>query len=163
MLKYSVAIKWSDEDNGFIATVPELPGLSAFGKTKGKALSELNIAAEAYLETLEEAGEKLPVPEKLSHYSGQFRLRMTKSLHAKLATAAENEGVSMNTYIVSLLSERQGEKEKVDFFRQLIEEVQKLQPVGQFEKTTMEYFQKSKPIIIFNSGSQSSFIGRGKN
>jgi len=33
-------------------------------------------------------------------------LRMPKSLHAELAEAAENDGVSLNTYIVTLLSKR---------------------------------------------------------
>lgn len=44
-----ISVKWSDEDNGFIATVPGLPGLSAFGETRDKAVDELLIAAEAYL------------------------------------------------------------------------------------------------------------------
>ncbi len=120
MFKYSVSIKWSDEDGGFIATVSELPGLSAFGKTQEEAISELKVAAEAYLETLEESGEPLPAPKKLVPYSGQIRLRMPKRLHAKLAAAAESEGVSLNTYIVSLLSERQGKKEATQHIRELI-------------------------------------------
>jgi predicted RNase H-like HicB family nuclease len=121
MFKYSLQIKWSDEDNGYIATAPELPGLSAFGKTQEEAVSELKIAAEAYLETLKESGQALPVPEKLSPYSGQIRLRMPKSLHAKLAAAAAVDDISLNTYIVSLLSARQGEREAVNLIRTIME------------------------------------------
>ncbi len=114
MLKYSISVKWSDEDKGFIATVPELEGLSAFGETQEEATHELLVAAEAFVETMEKAGDALPEPSKVGVYSGQTRLRMTKSLHARLAAEAEKEGVSLNTYIVSLLSGRQGVREAVN-------------------------------------------------
>ena len=108
MDKYSVCVKWSDEDEGFIATVPELEGLSAFGKTQGEALAELEMAADAYLESWRASGRPLPPPEKVSAYSGQLRLRMPKALHARMAHSARHQGVSLNTYLVSLLSEKQG-------------------------------------------------------
>jgi predicted HicB family RNase H-like nuclease len=106
MNKHAISIKWSDEDNGFIATIPGIKALSAFGVKREKALSELKIAAEAYFKALEEAGKPSPLPEKIVSYSGQLRLRMPKSLHAALSNGAEDEGISLNTYIVTLLSER---------------------------------------------------------
>ena len=110
MNKHAILIKWSDEDNGFIATIPRIKALSAFGAEREKALSELKIAAEAYFKALEEAGKPSPLPEKSVTYSGQLRLRMPKSLHATLSNGAEDEGISLNTYIVTLLSERHVEK-----------------------------------------------------
>lgn len=110
MNKHAVSIKWSDEDNGFIASIPGIKALSAFGTTQEEALSELNVAAEAYFEAIEEAGKPLPLPEKFVSHSGQLRLRMSKSLHAALSNGAEDEGISLNTYIVTLLSERHIEK-----------------------------------------------------
>ncbi len=106
MNKHAISIKWSDEDNGFIAAVPGIQGLSAFGKTREKALSELNVASEAYFKSLKKAGKQLPDEEKIIPYSGQIRLRMPKSLHADLSDRAKDEGVSLNTHIVTLLSER---------------------------------------------------------
>ncbi len=106
MNKHAISIKWSDEDNGFIATIPGIQGLSAFGETREKALSELNIASGVYFESLKKAGKQLPDEEKIISYSGQIRLRMPKSLHADLSDRAKDEGVSLNTYIVTLLSER---------------------------------------------------------
>jgi len=111
MNKYAISIKWSDEDNGFIATIPGIHALSAFGTTQEGALSELNIAAEAYFESLKKAGKRLPSEEKIIPFSGQIRLRMPRSLHAALSSGAENEGVSLNTYIVTLLSGRRVERE----------------------------------------------------
>ena len=104
MNKYAISIKWSDEDKGFIATIPGIQGLSAFGTTREEALSELKTASEAYFKSLKKAGKQLPDEEKIIPYSGQIRLRMPKGLHADLSNRAKDEGVSLNTYIITLLS-----------------------------------------------------------
>jgi predicted RNase H-like HicB family nuclease len=104
MERYPVSIKWSDEDMGFIATIPGIQGLSAFGESPDRALNELELAAQAFFQSLKKAGKPIPVLEKMIPFSGQLRLRMPKSLHAELSHAAENEGVSLNTYLVSLLA-----------------------------------------------------------
>ena len=106
MKQYAVSIRWSDEDRGFIASVAQLPGLTAFGETREQALSELETASEAYLESLTHSGRSIPEPEKMTYHSGQIRLRMPKMLHASLASGAKENNVSLNTYLVSLLSER---------------------------------------------------------
>lgn len=104
--KYSVVVQWSDEDEGFIATSPELEGLSAFGDTQNEAYKELMIAKDGYIEVFKEDGCHLPEPDVLDNYSGQTRLRMPKSLHADLSREARRQGVSLNSYLVYLLSER---------------------------------------------------------
>lgn len=99
-------IQWSDEDESFVATVPELPDLSAFGETPEEAAKEIREAKKLYLEVLAEDGEETPEPDILKPFSGQLRIRIPKSLHASLTNEAKKEGISLNTYIVSLLSER---------------------------------------------------------
>jgi predicted HicB family RNase H-like nuclease len=111
MPKYPISIKWSDEDNGYIATIPGIRGLSAFGRSQQEALSELNIAAKAYFQSLKKSSRPMPALEKTTSYSGQLRLRMPKSLHANLSQAADSEGVSLNTLIITLLSRRHAEQE----------------------------------------------------
>ena len=106
MSKHSALIQWSEEDKAYVAIVPELPGLSAFGSTPEEAAKELATARDAFLEVLVEDGEEIPEPEVLKPFSGQTRLRLPKSLHAALSNQARKEGVSLNTYIVQLLSER---------------------------------------------------------
>lgn len=49
-------------------------------------------------------GGQLPKPASLASYSGQFRLRVPRSLHASLAGAGEADGASLNTYVVSQLA-----------------------------------------------------------
>jgi antitoxin HicB len=100
---YSIRVEWSSEDEGFIATCPSFPGLSAFGETREEALEEAHIALELFIESYVEEGESLPDPQEIQRYSGQTRIRMPKSLHASLSKKAEREGVSLNTLMVSYL------------------------------------------------------------
>jgi predicted RNase H-like HicB family nuclease len=106
MNKYSVVLQWSDEDDGYIATVPEFPGVSAFGETSEEAVKEVEIALQLMVEVYNEDGCELPLPDRLHPFSGQTRLRMPKSLHAELSYEAKKEGVSLNSYITHLLAKR---------------------------------------------------------
>jgi predicted RNase H-like HicB family nuclease len=101
---YSVSIKWSDEDNEFVAVIPELPLISGLGSTREKAVKQCMEAAALALDVLKEEGRPLPQPRKIVPYSGQLRLRMPRYLHARLAELAEQEGMSLNSYIVYLLT-----------------------------------------------------------
>ena len=106
MYKYSINVVWSDEDECYIATIPEFTGLSAFGDTQEGAIQEALVALEGFIEVYKEDNVPLPIPKTHKPHSGQTRLRLPKSLHAILVEEAKNEGVSLNTYIIHLLSER---------------------------------------------------------
>lgn len=103
--RYSAGLAWSDEDGGYVATSVEFPGLSGVAADPLAALRELDEAIDMALDVLREAGETLPAPRRLSSYSGQFRLRVPRTLHQMLAGAADANGVSLNTLAVSLLSQ----------------------------------------------------------
>ena len=102
--EYGMRVFWSDEDNAYVAVCTELPKVSAFGSTPALAVAELQVAIAAALEVYGEEGWPLPEPRRQEAFSGQLRVRLPRSLHARLAEAAEAEGVSLNTHIVSLLS-----------------------------------------------------------
>ena len=106
MFKYSINLAWSEEDNCYVATVSEFPGLSAFGETPEEAVEEAKIAVDGFLKVYAEDGCAIPEPETVKPFSGQTRLRLPKSLHASLNQEAQKEGVSLNSYLVHLLSER---------------------------------------------------------
>lgn len=101
---YSFNVFWNEEDGGFIATCPEFPGLSAFGRSPEEAVQEAETVLEMYVEEYEKDGVPLPEPHTLDTHSGKLSLRMPKSLHATLARMADAEGVSLNTLIVTALS-----------------------------------------------------------
>jgi predicted HicB family RNase H-like nuclease len=101
-------VRWSEADGGFVAICPELGDLSAFGVSASDAVQELQIAIELVLETYDEEGKAPPGARPWHEYSGQFRLRVPRSLHAWLADEADREGVSLNTFVVARLSEARG-------------------------------------------------------
>lgn len=61
-MKYEVIIYWSDEDDAFVADVPELPGCMAHGPTQEDALRSMQAAMEHWLETAREFGHPIPEP-----------------------------------------------------------------------------------------------------
>jgi len=61
-VKYTIEIFYSEEDGGYIAVVPELPGCSAFGETPEEALKEVKIAIELWLEAAKKLGKDIPKP-----------------------------------------------------------------------------------------------------
>jgi len=105
--RYPTNVFWSDEDEGFIAVAPDLPGCSAFGESQHEALTELQSAIAAWIEAARAAGNPIPEPSQPAldnFYSGKILVRMPKSLHAQLAQGAKTEAASLNQYIVFLLT-----------------------------------------------------------
>lgn len=63
MIKYEVIIYWSDEDEAFIAEVPELPGCAADGATYQEALANVEVVVQEWIETAKELGRPIPAPK----------------------------------------------------------------------------------------------------
>ena len=63
MTKYEVILYWSDEDESFIAEVPELPGCAADGPTRQEALSNVEVVIAEWMETARELGRPVPEPK----------------------------------------------------------------------------------------------------
>ena len=62
-MKYEVIIYWSQEDEAFIAEVPELPGCAADGETYQEALQNVEIMMQEWIETTNELGRTIPQPK----------------------------------------------------------------------------------------------------
>jgi predicted RNase H-like HicB family nuclease len=63
MGKYEVIIYWSEEDQVFIAEVPELPGCVAHGSTQQEALVQAQEAIQLWIDTAREFGDPIPEPK----------------------------------------------------------------------------------------------------
>ena len=63
MHKYEIVISWSDEDEVFVAEVPELPGCAAHGDSPVAALSSCQQAIDLWLDTARELGRPIPEPK----------------------------------------------------------------------------------------------------
>jgi predicted RNase H-like HicB family nuclease len=62
-VRYEIIIYWSDDDNAFVAEVPELPGCMADGKTYEEALSNARQVVQEWIETAKELGRPVPQPK----------------------------------------------------------------------------------------------------
>lgn len=67
MSKYVIVIFYRDEDDGYSAVVPELPGCSAFGKTEEESLKGVKIAVELGLEAAQKEGRDISQPRGKEH------------------------------------------------------------------------------------------------
>jgi len=66
MDKYSMEIIWSDEDQAYIVTVPELPGCKTHGSTYEEAVQQGNDAIRSWIEASRAWGDPIPPPRKLT-------------------------------------------------------------------------------------------------
>jgi predicted RNase H-like HicB family nuclease len=62
MRDYHINIFYSEEDDGYIADIPDLEACSAFGETPAEALHEVEIAKAAWIEAAEAEGRPVPPP-----------------------------------------------------------------------------------------------------
>lgn len=63
MKDYHINIFYSEEDEGYIADIPDLKACSAFGETPAQALAEVLEAKESWLEAAKSNGKPIPPPE----------------------------------------------------------------------------------------------------
>lgn len=108
-LNYPIEIRHipDEEGGGVAATIPFL-GADAFvgdGENISEALKSLNRVKEKLFKYYLENNIKIPLPPKTEDYSGKFVVRVPKYLHQELAEKAKENGVSLNTFCVSLLSQ----------------------------------------------------------
>jgi predicted RNase H-like HicB family nuclease len=61
-IRYEVIIYWSDQDEAFIAEVPELPGCAADGETYQEALANVETIIQEWIETAQRLGRPIPQP-----------------------------------------------------------------------------------------------------
>lgn len=103
-LPYKLEIVPDPEEGGYVACYPELPGCITTGESLEAVLNNAEDAKKAWLEAAIADGTEIDEPASIDDYSGQFKLRIPKSLHKSLAEHSKKEGVSMNQYCVYLLS-----------------------------------------------------------
>ena len=63
VVKYEIIIYWSQDDEGFIAEVPELPGCAADGGTYQEALDKVQVVIQEWIDTARDLGREVPEPK----------------------------------------------------------------------------------------------------
>lgn len=103
-MPYRMEIVEDRDEGGFVISFPDLPGCITCGETIESAAANAMDAKRAWLEAAIDDGIAIDEPDSLENYSGQFKLRIPRSLHRSLAEHSKREGISMNQYCVYLLS-----------------------------------------------------------
>lgn len=103
-MNYRMEIIKDSEEGGVVVSYPELPGCITCGETIEIAIANARDAKKAWIEAALEDGIEIHEPDSLEEYSGQFKLRIPRSLHRSLAEHSKREGISMNQYCMYLLS-----------------------------------------------------------
>lgn len=103
---YSYRVEWSQEDEAFLVSLNDWPGLMGHGPDHHAALAAGLEMVEAAIETLRETGSEKDIPEPLTMrtFNGKVLVRMSPELHRTLALRAAREGKALNTLIVGQLS-----------------------------------------------------------
>ena len=115
-----------DPEGGYVAWIKELPGCLTYGETLEEVLKMLNEAKELYIETAIKRGKKLPEPLAERNFSGRLLLRLPPSLHKKLVELAQEEGISLNSFILKLISYAMGRYESEMEIKREIEEIKNI-------------------------------------
>ena len=63
MYKYEVIVYWSEEDQAYIAEVPELPGCMADGATYEEVTKNVQLTISEWIETARALGREIPIPK----------------------------------------------------------------------------------------------------
>lgn len=122
-MRYGVHVHRDENDEGFVAVCPAFPSLSAYGETREEAVHELQVVLEGAVATYQEEGWPLPDPDEpreRSLPSGEFRVRLPRTLHRRLAQRAEEEGVSQNALVVAYVADGLGREDMLRLVRQAL-------------------------------------------
>lgn len=103
-MPYRIELTPDIDEGGFIVSYPDLPGCLSMGESVEEAYRNALEAKYEWIKAAIEMGRNINEPASVEDYSGQFKLRMPKSLHKSLAEHSKQEGISMNQYCLYLLS-----------------------------------------------------------
>jgi antitoxin HicB len=88
----------------FFVRFPDLPGCFTEAASPREIAEMAEDARRLWIQVEYERGHEIPAPTHQAEYSGRFNVRLPRSLHRSLADGARREGVSLNQYVVALLS-----------------------------------------------------------
>ena len=103
----------TEDGGGYLIEYPDLPGCMSDGETIEEAIANGSDAINCWIEAARTIGRDIPKPGELEKQSGRWVQRVPKSIHLRLAKCAKEEGVSLNTLVVSLIAEGLGKKKLV--------------------------------------------------
>jgi predicted HicB family RNase H-like nuclease len=101
---YTYRVAWSAEDQEFVGTCAEFPGLSHLAASREDALRGIEALVRDVAAEMRMAGEDVPEPIAERAYSGEFVTRIPPQLHMRLAIEAAEAGISLNRLVAYKLT-----------------------------------------------------------
>jgi antitoxin HicB len=101
----------AEEGGGYQVEYPDIPLCQSDGETIEEAIANSRDALEGSMMCYLHDGKALPKPSSGQSYSGTFRVRMSKTMHAQIAARAKEEGVSLNLFVVEAAAAAAGRYE----------------------------------------------------
>lgn len=102
--KYTYRVIWSEEDHEYVGLCAELPSLSHLARSQAKALNGIVELVTDVLRDMARTKEPAPPPLSIQEFKGKIAVRVPPQLHRELATAAAEQGVSLNRLISQKLA-----------------------------------------------------------
>src|SRR5665213_1740813 len=96
-----------EEGGGYLVEYPEIPGCMSDGETIEEAVANGREALRDCVAVFGESGRKVPKP---GIEAAQWRQRLPRTLYSKLTVQAEHEGVSINSFVTSIIAEAIGSR-----------------------------------------------------
>jgi antitoxin HicB len=100
----------ADEGGGYLISYPDFSQCISDGETVAEAIANGREALAETIEALRAFGHPVPDPGSGGSASGKFVTRLPKSLHAALTVRARNEGVSLNSLVLSFIAQGIGQQ-----------------------------------------------------
>jgi len=96
------------DGGGYLIEFPDLPGCMSDGETIAEAIENGSDAVICWINAAKKTGRAIPQPGGLDKQSGKWVQRVPKSIHLRLVEKAEEEGVSLNTLVITIIAEALG-------------------------------------------------------
>src|SRR3990167_546414 len=93
-----------DDGGGYLIEFPDLPGCMSDGETMEEAIENGHDAVISWMHAAKEIKRPIPKPGELERQSGKWVQRVPKSMHLRLVEKAAEEGVSLNTLIITMIA-----------------------------------------------------------
>ena len=97
-----------EEGGGYLVEYPDIPGCMSDGETVEEAIANGREALRDCVAVLQESGRNAPKP---GIDAAQWRQRLPRTLYSKLTVQAENEGVSINSFVTAIIAEAIGARQ----------------------------------------------------
>lgn len=155
-----------EAEGGYSAEILEFPGCYSQGDTADDAIANLEAAALGWIEAAQAQGQGIPPPAVNQGFGGKVALRLPRGTHRAAARMAEQEGCSLNQFLVAAISEKIGAvNAHGEMFRRIEHTISQLENRLTLQKAENRV-ERAIDLVNIIGGGQSSlgaFLTKAEN